>query len=57
MGNITTLNFRQDTLFAVERDDGAFVAVISYLRPNQAPVPPPRPVPNPPAKWSIFGRS
>ncbi|MFN8681681.1 phage antirepressor N-terminal domain-containing protein [Paracoccus sp. P2] len=27
MGNIITVNFRQDTLFAVERDDGVFVAV------------------------------
>lgn len=26
-GNIITVNFRQDTLFAVERDDGVFVAV------------------------------
>lgn len=27
MGNLITVNFRQDTLFAVERDDGVFVAV------------------------------
>lgn len=27
MGNIVTVNFRDDTLFAVERDDGVFVAV------------------------------
>lgn len=27
MGTITTVNFRNDTLFAVERDDGAFVAI------------------------------
>ncbi len=27
MGNIVTVNFRNDTLFAVERDDGVFVAV------------------------------
>lgn len=27
MGNIVTIHFRQDTLFAVERDDGVFVAV------------------------------
>lgn len=27
MGNIVTVGFRQDTLFAVERDDGVFVAV------------------------------
>lgn len=26
-GNLITVNFRQDTLFAVERDDGVFVAV------------------------------
>lgn len=26
MGQIVTVNFRQDTLFAVERDDGVFVA-------------------------------
>lgn len=26
-GNLVTVNFRQDTLFAVERDDGVFVAV------------------------------
>lgn len=27
VGNIVTVDFRQDTLFAVERDDGVFVAV------------------------------
>ena len=27
MSNIVTVNFRNDTLFAVERDDGVFVAV------------------------------
>lgn len=27
LGNIVTVDFRQDTLFAVERDDGVFVAV------------------------------
>ena len=27
MGSIVTVNFRNDTLFAVERDDGVFVAV------------------------------
>ncbi len=27
MGTITTVNFRNDTLFAVERDDGVFVAI------------------------------
>ncbi|MEW6257434.1 MAG: phage antirepressor N-terminal domain-containing protein [Pseudomonadota bacterium] len=27
MGNIVTVNFRNDTLFAVERDDGVFVAL------------------------------
>ncbi len=27
MGNIVTVNFRNDTLFAVERDDGVYVAV------------------------------
>lgn len=27
VGNIITINFRADTLFAVERDDGVFVAV------------------------------
>ena len=27
MGTIVTVNFRNDTLFAVERDDGVFVAV------------------------------
>lgn len=27
MGNIVTVDFRNDTLFAVERDDGVFVAV------------------------------
>ena len=26
MGQIITVNFRNDTLFAVERDDGVFVA-------------------------------
>jgi hypothetical protein len=27
VGNIITVNFRNDTLFAVERDDGVFVAI------------------------------
>jgi hypothetical protein len=27
MGNIVTVNFRNDTLFAVERDDGVFLAL------------------------------
>ena len=27
MGNIVTVNFRNDTLFATERDDGVFVAI------------------------------
>lgn len=27
MGNVVTVDFRQDTIFAVERDDGVFVAV------------------------------
>ena len=27
MGNVVTVDFRQDTIFAVERDDGVFVAI------------------------------
>ncbi len=32
MGTITTVNFRNDTLFAVERDDGIWVAVTPICR-------------------------